>query len=115
MLIDTDQVKDDGGVLILSLDFQKFRKICDVELFFETLEEKPRMTLSCMTAAVHKVQAFLAERFNFFFFFRLSFSGARIFRTHLVLERFFKSTFQVLLLKVLQVHCIFILESVAIK
>ncbi|KAH9735457.1 putative DNA helicase MCM8 [Citrus sinensis] len=49
------QVKDDGGVLILSLDFQKFRKICDVELFFETLEEKPRMTLSCMTAAVHKV------------------------------------------------------------
>ncbi|KAH9671838.1 putative DNA helicase MCM8 [Citrus sinensis] len=49
------QVKDDGGVLILSLDFQKFRKICDVELFFETLEEKPRMTLSCMSAAVHKV------------------------------------------------------------
>lgn len=114
MLIDTDQVKDDGGVLILSLDFQKFRKICDVELFFETLEEKPRMTLSCMTAAVHKVQAFLAERF-YFFFFRLSFSGARIFRTHLVLERFFKSTFQVLLLKVLQVHCTFILESVTIK
>lgn len=114
MLIDTDQVKDDGGVLILSLDFQKFRKICDVELFFETLEEKPRMTLSCMSAAVHKVQAFLAERF-YFFFFRLSFSGARIFRTHLVLERFFKSTFQVLLLKVLQVHCTFILESVAIK
>lgn len=34
---------------------------------------------------------------------------------HLVLERFFKSTFQVLLLKVLQVHCIFILESVIIK
>lgn len=55
MLIDTDQVKDDGSVLILSLDFQKFRKICDVELFFETLEEKPRMTLSCISAAVHKV------------------------------------------------------------
>ncbi|KAK9195654.1 hypothetical protein WN943_003779 [Citrus x changshan-huyou] len=49
------QVKDDGSVLILSLDFQKFRKICDVELFFETLEEKPRMTLSCISAAVHKV------------------------------------------------------------
>lgn len=49
------QVKDDGGVLILPLDFQKFRKICDVGVFYETLEEKPRMTLSCMSAAVHKV------------------------------------------------------------
>ncbi|KAJ4704837.1 DNA helicase [Melia azedarach] len=49
------QVRDDGEVLILSLDFQKFRKICDVELFYATLEDKPRMAISCMSAAVHKV------------------------------------------------------------
>ncbi|XP_068318869.1 probable DNA helicase MCM8 [Pyrus communis] len=49
------QVKDDGGVAVLPIDFEQFRKICDVEEFYEALEEKPKITLLCMSAAVHKV------------------------------------------------------------
>ncbi|KAK2647711.1 hypothetical protein Ddye_015200 [Dipteronia dyeriana] len=55
------QVKDDNGVFILPLDFQNFRKICDVEVFYATLEDKPRMALSCMSAAVHKVLLIQSE------------------------------------------------------
>ncbi|KAK0583797.1 hypothetical protein LWI29_003222 [Acer saccharum] len=55
------QVKDDNGVFILPLDFQNFRKICDVEVFYATLEDKPRIALSCMSAAVHKVLLIQSE------------------------------------------------------
>lgn len=57
------QVRDDNGLSILLLDFQQFRKLCDVELFYELLEEKkkPKEALLCMSAAVHKVQS---EVFN---------------------------------------------------
>ncbi|XP_056172327.1 probable DNA helicase MCM8 isoform X2 [Syzygium oleosum] len=51
------QVRDDNGLSILPLDFQQFRKLCDVELFYELLEQKkkPKEALLCMSAAVHKV------------------------------------------------------------
>lgn len=39
----------------MPLDFQHFKKVCDVEEFFEALEEKPKVALLCMSAAVHKV------------------------------------------------------------
>ncbi|GLT92430.1 hypothetical protein SLE2022_102680 [Rubroshorea leprosula] len=48
-------VQDDCGVLSLSVDFQKLRKICNLEEFYAKLEEKPKMALLCMSAAVHKV------------------------------------------------------------
>lgn len=50
-----EQVKDDDGIFILSVDFQRFRKECDVREFYELLEEKPKIALSCVSAAVHKV------------------------------------------------------------
>ncbi|XP_039164610.1 probable DNA helicase MCM8 isoform X2 [Eucalyptus grandis] len=51
------QVRDDNGLSILPLDFQQFRKLCGIELFYELLEEKkrPKEALLCMGAAVHKV------------------------------------------------------------
>uniref|UniRef100_A0A5B7BZM9 Probable DNA helicase MCM8 n=1 Tax=Davidia involucrata TaxID=16924 RepID=A0A5B7BZM9_DAVIN len=49
------QVKDDDGIFILSLDFQQFRKICELEEFYAILEEKPKVALLCMSAAIHKV------------------------------------------------------------
>ncbi|KAL6142008.1 hypothetical protein ACLB2K_060292 [Fragaria x ananassa] len=49
------QVKDEDGVVVLWLDFEKFRKECGVEEFCEALEEKPKVTLLCMSIAVHKV------------------------------------------------------------
>ncbi|KAJ0088164.1 hypothetical protein Patl1_32036 [Pistacia atlantica] len=49
------QVKDDSGVFVLWLDFQNFRKICDVEAFYAALEDKPKVALLCMSTAVHKV------------------------------------------------------------
>ncbi|XP_044482160.1 probable DNA helicase MCM8 [Mangifera indica] len=49
------QVKDDSGVFILWLDFQNFRKVCDVEAFYVALEDKPKTALLCMSTAVHKV------------------------------------------------------------
>ncbi|GMN39082.1 hypothetical protein TIFTF001_008313 [Ficus carica] len=48
------QVKDDDGIFILSVDFQRFRKEFDVREFYELLEEKPKIALSCVSAAVHK-------------------------------------------------------------
>ena len=51
----TDQVKDDNGMFIFSIDFQRFRKDCDFREFYELLEEKPKIALSCMSVAVHKV------------------------------------------------------------
>ncbi|XP_011094707.1 probable DNA helicase MCM8 [Sesamum indicum] len=50
-----DQVKEDDGLFILPLDFQQFRKVCEVEEFYAALEEKPKDALLCMNAAVHKV------------------------------------------------------------
>ncbi|KAF6134783.1 hypothetical protein GIB67_002184 [Kingdonia uniflora] len=48
------QVKDDGGLLFLTIDYQQFRKICSVENFFTSLDTSPKETLLCMGAAVHK-------------------------------------------------------------
>ncbi|XP_057983976.1 probable DNA helicase MCM8 [Malania oleifera] len=49
------QVKDDDGLIHLPIDYQGFQKICDVEEFYATLEDKPKQALLCMGAAVHKV------------------------------------------------------------
>ncbi|KAH7866667.1 hypothetical protein Vadar_023432 [Vaccinium darrowii] len=49
------QVKDDDVIYFLSLDFLQFRKICELEEFYATLEEKPKEALLCMSAAVHTV------------------------------------------------------------
>ncbi|QCD97888.1 minichromosome maintenance protein 8 [Vigna unguiculata] len=49
------QVKSGYGNHILSLDFQQFQQICHVEEFYKMLEEKPKIALACMSAAVHKV------------------------------------------------------------
>ncbi|GLT79312.1 hypothetical protein SLA2020_508050 [Shorea laevis] len=58
-------VKDDCGVLSLSVDFQQFRKICNLEEFYAKLEEKPKIALLCMSAAVHKCrQVLLSEGDN---------------------------------------------------
>ncbi|KAL3628551.1 DNA replication licensing factor mcm8 [Castilleja foliolosa] len=50
-----DQVKEDDGVFILPLDFQHFRKVCQIDEFYTALDEKPKDALMCMSAAVHKV------------------------------------------------------------
>lgn len=41
----------------LAIDFQHFQKVCGVEDFYKTLEEKPKEALLCVGAAVaeHKV------------------------------------------------------------
>ncbi|KAJ6923018.1 DNA helicase MCM8 [Populus alba x Populus x berolinensis] len=49
------QVKDKNGAYYLSIDFQQFQNIRELEEFYVTLEEKPKVALSCMGAAVHKV------------------------------------------------------------
>ncbi|EEF37149.1 DNA replication licensing factor MCM8, putative [Ricinus communis] len=49
------QVKEENGALFLPIDFQQFRKICDVDEFYAILEEKPKIALSCLGAALHKV------------------------------------------------------------
>ncbi|CAJ1894838.1 unnamed protein product [Sphenostylis stenocarpa] len=49
------QVKTGYGNNILSLDFQQFQQIYHVEEFYKMLEEKPKIALLCMSAAVHKV------------------------------------------------------------
>ncbi|XP_037494355.1 probable DNA helicase MCM8 isoform X3 [Jatropha curcas] len=51
------QVKEENGAFFLPIDFEQFRKICDVEEFYVILEEKPKVALSCLGAAVHKVGA----------------------------------------------------------
>ncbi|KAI9122100.1 hypothetical protein K1719_006789 [Acacia pycnantha] len=51
----TSQVKDHHGSFSLSLDFQQFQKMCHIEEFYRMLEEKPKIALLCMSAAVHKV------------------------------------------------------------
>ncbi|XP_054802072.1 probable DNA helicase MCM8 isoform X2 [Prosopis cineraria] len=51
----TSQVKNHHGSFALSLDFQQFQKICHIEEFYKMLEEKPKIALLCMSAAVHKV------------------------------------------------------------
>ncbi|KAF7804491.1 putative DNA helicase MCM8 [Senna tora] len=52
------QVKNDCSSFFLSIDFQQFRKICHVEELYEMLDGKPKIALSCMSAAVHKVLIF---------------------------------------------------------
>lgn len=44
----------------LAIDFQHFQKVCGVEDFYKTLEEKPKEALLCVSAAValHKVPIF---------------------------------------------------------
>ncbi|XP_050227561.1 probable DNA helicase MCM8 [Mercurialis annua] len=49
------QVKEDSGAFFLPIDFQQFRKICDVDEFYAILEDKPKVALSCLAAALHKV------------------------------------------------------------
>ncbi|XP_058110155.1 probable DNA helicase MCM8 isoform X2 [Magnolia sinica] len=47
------QVKDDGGLWFLPVDFQQLQKICEVEEFYAALEVAPKEALLCMGAAVH--------------------------------------------------------------
>lgn len=54
-------MKDDNEIYFLSLDFQQFRKIWELEEFYAVLEEKPKEALLCMGAAVHKVQSKMGE------------------------------------------------------
>nr|XP_017255384.1 PREDICTED: probable DNA helicase MCM8 isoform X2 [Daucus carota subsp. sativus] len=56
------QVKNDD-VSFLAIDFQHFQKVCGVEDFYKTLEEKPKEALLCISAAVamHKVQLFKGD------------------------------------------------------
>ncbi|MED6131074.1 DNA replication licensing factor mcm8 [Stylosanthes scabra] len=49
------QVKNDYGNFVLSVDFQQLKQVCHVEEFYAMLEEKPKIALLCMSAAVHKV------------------------------------------------------------
>ncbi|PSR98198.1 DNA helicase [Actinidia chinensis var. chinensis] len=51
------QVKDDDDIYFLSLDFQQFRKVLELEEFYATLEETPKQALLCMSTAVHEVLA----------------------------------------------------------
>ncbi|KAE8690522.1 putative DNA helicase MCM8 [Hibiscus syriacus] len=48
------QVKDDCGAVSLSLDYQQFRKSCDIEEFYAKLEDKPKIALSTMSVAIHQ-------------------------------------------------------------
>ncbi|XP_041022952.1 probable DNA helicase MCM8 isoform X1 [Juglans microcarpa x Juglans regia] len=49
------QVKDDDGAFVLSMDLQQFQKICVIEEFYLMLEDKPKIALLCVSAAIHKV------------------------------------------------------------
>ncbi|KAF5750356.1 DNA helicase MCM8 isoform X1 [Tripterygium wilfordii] len=49
------QVKDDNNNYSLAIDFQQFRKVCDLENFHAALVEKPKIALLCVGAAVHKI------------------------------------------------------------
>ena len=69
----TPQVKDDDGVFILSIDFQQFRKVCDLEEFYIMLEDKPKAALLCMSAAIHKVQSDNCGNFLKIFVFGLAY------------------------------------------
>ncbi|KAJ8754157.1 hypothetical protein K2173_002056 [Erythroxylum novogranatense] len=51
----SSQVKRESSIFVLPVDFQQFRKVCDVDEFYAALADKPKMALSCMGAAVHKV------------------------------------------------------------
>lgn len=70
------QVQDENGAFFLPVDFQHLRKVCDIESFYETLEEKPKVALSCLGAALHKVPVseflgFIPLFFSKSFFFLL--------------------------------------------
>ncbi|KAJ8538310.1 hypothetical protein K7X08_014850 [Anisodus acutangulus] len=48
------QVKEVDGTFILPLDFQQFRKLCELQEFYAILESKSKDALLCMSAALHK-------------------------------------------------------------
>ncbi|XP_021865143.1 probable DNA helicase MCM8 isoform X2 [Spinacia oleracea] len=52
------QVKHEDDTFSLQLNFQEFRKICDLECFYVNLEDYPKEALLCMGAAIHKVTSF---------------------------------------------------------
>lgn len=52
------QVKHEDNTFFLQLNFQEFRKICDLECFYVKLEEYPKEALLCMGASIHKVTFF---------------------------------------------------------
>lgn len=49
------QVKEVDGMFLLPLDFQQFRKLCELQEFYTILESKSKDALLCMSAALHKV------------------------------------------------------------
>ncbi|KAL2345025.1 hypothetical protein Fmac_006310 [Flemingia macrophylla] len=49
------QVKNDYGNYVLSVDFEQLERKCVAKEFYEMLEEKPKIALLCISAAVHKV------------------------------------------------------------
>ncbi|MCD9641047.1 DNA replication licensing factor mcm8 [Datura stramonium] len=49
------QVKEVDGTFLLPLDFQQFRKLCELQGFYAILESKSKDALLCMSAALHKV------------------------------------------------------------
>lgn len=55
-------MKEDDGLFFLPLDFQQFRKVCQVDEFYAALEEKPKDALLCLSAAVHKVRESVAVK-----------------------------------------------------
>ncbi|KAJ7972447.1 DNA helicase [Quillaja saponaria] len=57
------QVKGEYGDFVLSVDFQQFQKVCDLEEFYAMLEEKPKIALLCMSAAVHKALTSICENY----------------------------------------------------
>lgn len=52
------QVKSEDGIFTLSLNFQEFRKLCDLQCLYANLEEHPKDALLCIGAAIHKVMPF---------------------------------------------------------
>ncbi|XP_062165844.1 probable DNA helicase MCM8 isoform X2 [Alnus glutinosa] len=56
------QIKDDDGLFVLSMDFKQFRKICGLEEFYLMLEDRPKIALLCMSAAIHKVMLTIWEK-----------------------------------------------------
>ncbi|KMS95512.1 hypothetical protein BVRB_007520 isoform B [Beta vulgaris subsp. vulgaris] len=48
-------VNHEDDTFFLPLNFQEFRKICDLECFYVNLEEYPKEALLCLGAAIHKV------------------------------------------------------------
>ncbi|KAL5546223.1 hypothetical protein UlMin_005910 [Ulmus minor] len=52
-LLSQGKIEDD--VYILSINFQQFRKDCEIQEFYSLLEDKPKIVLLSLSAAVHKL------------------------------------------------------------